>query len=434
MLTHGPIKEHHSPPNGEPVSFDFEGQLPSVEAYRCYSRLSDNPCFTVQWDEEKKQHLVSNSYYVGVDWLVPNEHAIFIEPKLNETGYRTNYVAMLFSALEHPEISKEIDDLFEIKWDQPRIEIEEDQDLLTPLLIVQFLRVIQSIVRRGLKRSYYKVERNLNSTIKGKVLVGKTIKQNVFQNKELFTYCSYDEFGLNGPENRLLKKALVFVQRYLPRFKHLNSEGFTSTLFNYINPAFAFVSDDVDLHQIKHTKTNAFYKEYEEGIRLAKLILKRFGYNISKTQSSTISTPPFWIDMTKLFELYVLGLLKARFKGVNEVMFQHSDMSGRNILDYLLNTPEYKMVVDAKYKTSYQLPDLDEYRTYDMRQISGYARLKEVSDKLGVKENEQIDCLIIYPHQKEGSSTLEDLNLKAKPIKQYNQIYKLAVKLPIIDS
>ena len=97
------------------------------------------------------------------------------------------------------------------------------------------------------------------------------------------TYCSYDVFGLNNKENRILKKALSFIKRYLPSFPQLTIHRELQDIFNYINPAFHGVSDKIELNEIKDSKTNAFYKEYEPAIRLAKLILKRFGYNISNT-------------------------------------------------------------------------------------------------------------------------------------------------------
>ena len=115
---------------------------------------------------------------------------------------------MLFSALKHPEVAKHTEDLYEIKWKDSPIEISQQQDLLTPLLVVQYLSLVKEIVRKGLKKSYYKVERNLHAKVKGKVLISQTIKQNLLKNKPLHTYCSFDEFGLNNLENKLLKKAL----------------------------------------------------------------------------------------------------------------------------------------------------------------------------------------------------------------------------------
>jgi 5-methylcytosine-specific restriction enzyme subunit McrC len=389
-------------------------------------------CLFVHSDIESKKHYISNSYYIGVDWLVEKEHAIYVEPKLNrESNEQTDYLKMLFSALKHPEVAKYTNDLFEIKWDKPAIDIDQKQDLLTPLLVVQFLRIVHRIVQKGLKKSYYKVEQNLYSRVKGKVLVSKTIKQNILKNKSLNTICSFDEFGYNSIENRLLKKALVFVQRYLPTLKNLLADEYSIGMFNYINPAFEFISDEVNLHDVKHANTNIFYKEYEEAIRLAKMILKRFGYNIHNTENkSPISTPPFWIDMSKLFELYVLGKLIDKFPISGEVIY--NKRYNYLIPDYLINSKDgkYKMVVDAKYKPRY---DTKEIEKEDLRQVAGYARLQKVYEELGITDlRETIECLIIYSTQNSQNENFHKCSFRDNKVNEYTLFFKEDIKLPII--
>nr|WP_315174515.1 restriction endonuclease [uncultured Flavobacterium sp.] len=427
------IQEHY---NGlaSKRDFDFEGRLTFEKDYfyqftRKY-RNEKVDCFRIYSDAVNKKHAISNSYFIGVDWIIEKEKAIYVEPKLNNNStQQTDYLTMLFSALKHQEVAKHTDDLFEIKWDKSPIAIEQHQDLLTPLLVVQYLRLVKEIVRKGLKKSYYKVENNLYAKVKGKVLVSQTIKQNLVKNKPLHTYCSYDEFGLNGLENRLLKKALVFIQRYLPNIKNLQSEKYTSEIFNYINPAFEFVSEEVNLHDIKHTKTNAFYKEYEEAIQLAKLILKRFGYNVSNTQEKTIKTPPFWIDMSKLFELYVLGLLKDTYG--NKVLYGKNEAElNFGLPDYLITKEGVKCIVDAKYKLLYNTKG--NYDSDNIRQLSGYARDKKAFGTLGVKENVIIDCIIIYPLNEQNSNLDFKINLEIfEEVGSFVNFKKIGVPIPV---
>jgi 5-methylcytosine-specific restriction enzyme subunit McrC len=429
FLLQKPFSEHHLyHEGGEYISEEI---ICSPDAI--YFKSDCKKCCAIL-DTNRK---LSTNYYIGADWLNKGV-AIYVEPKLNQNAEETDYLQMLFSALSHPDIVKHTQDLYEIKWDKKYISINSQQDLLTPLLVVQFLRVIQEIVRKGLKKSYYRVEQNLNGKVKGKILVGKTIKQNLLKNKSLNTYCTFDEFGVNGLENRLLKKALVFVQRYLPTLKIPNSEKYTTEVFNYIMPAFDLVSEEVNLNDIKHSKTNAFYKEYAEGIRLAKLILKRFGYNITNTQQTTILTPPFWIDMSKLFELYVWGLMIPKYG--SEVEFQFQSNYGK--LDYLLT--KQKIIVDAKYKTYYnvEFKTLPEKRkekvATDIRQISGYARDTKVLLELGKSKEEQLtfvpECLIIYPilaNDSDDHAVLIDIEAKT-PITEFVGFYKLSVKIPVM--
>ncbi|TKT91397.1 5-methylcytosine restriction system specificity protein McrC [Dyadobacter frigoris] len=409
----------------------FEGkvdiQLPflnsEVYKYDFLKKKGDQNCFTIEKDQ--LGHRCKLSYFVGVDWIVENETALYVAPKLDKESGQTDYLKMLFSALKHPDIAQHTEELFEVKFDSPFIEISQQQDLLTPLLVVQFLRIVKEITRKGLRKSYYKVSNNLQAKVKGKVMVGQTVKHNILKNRPLHTFCMYDEFGVNGLENRLLKRALIFINRYLPSLSISHTDKYSLDMLNYIMPAFVSVSDEVNLSEIKQSHISAFYKEYTQAISLAKLILKRFGYNINNTdRSEKIRTPPFWIDMSKLFELYVLGLLKDRFPKVSTINYQFGNRG--NKLDFLLNSDDYKMVVDAKYKIRYT----SKVDHLDIRQVSGYARLRKVYDFLGVSKDKVIDCLIIYPDQKNGSSDLFT-DLRRNEINEYYGVFKVGIKLPM---
>jgi 5-methylcytosine-specific restriction enzyme subunit McrC len=425
------LTEHHNYPNGEPIPSGIDIELLHKEIlFQCNPKKK---CIEI-----KKDNTLHTHYYIGIDWI-SDDKVIYVAPKLNtkitdpeatidsSTIKETDFIKMLFHCLKFQGITNGLDELFDIKWEKPKIEIEQKKDLLTPLLVVQFLGLLKIIVRKGLKKSYYKIEHNLNSRVKGRVLVGKTLKENIFKNKNLNTFCSYDEFGLNGVENRLLKKTLSFIKSYLSVYSKLNTEAYIQNLFNYISPAFETVSEEVDLNEIRFSKTNPFYKEYEEAIRLAKMILKRYGYNISNVEKQTINSYPFWIDMSKLFELYVLGLLKEQFK--NQIIY-HPTYNSKE-LDYLLLNPP--MVIDAKYKPRYLYTSVLE----DARQLSGYSRMHKVYETLNFPKDKIIDCLIIYPNQECNNSDLTNFTeLLKEPnssIKEYVNFFKIAIKLPSIN-
>ena len=118
-------------------------------------------CQCIYLCKKEERNYLKLSYFIGVDHIPNTNHTIYVEPKLNKDSNQTNYLEMLFSALKHPEVSEYTDELFEIKWDQPYIEIEQNQDHLTPLLVVQFLRIVQRLVRKGLKNHIIKLNKTL---------------------------------------------------------------------------------------------------------------------------------------------------------------------------------------------------------------------------------------------------------------------------------
>lgn len=388
-------------------------------------------CYNIShFENDKNQYRFETSYFVGVDWIVENKLPIYVQPKLNNEITEINYLKMLFEALKQPDNFNHLDQLCDINFEKPLITIRQEQDLLSPLLIVQYLHLLKKIVQKGLKKSYYPVVKNLNAKVKGKILVNATIKGNLTKSKILFNYCKYDEFGLNSIENKVLKKALMFSQKVIQNLNGIDAKALNG-LFNYIQPAFVLVEDEIKIEELKTIKPNPLYKEYELAIKIAKLILKRYGYTISNTTQKKIQTPPFWIDMSKLFELYVYAKLKERFPERGEVIY-HKKF---NYLepDFILNSQKenYKMVVDAKYKPQYQNGNVN---TDDIRQVSGYARLKSVYNYLNIKNyNDVIDCLIVFSEQSLERTDLNGISLKTNEESNYVNFYKIGIKLPTLN-
>lgn len=388
-------------------------------------------CYSIHHNEDDEiNYRFETSYFIGVDWVVENILPIYVHPKLDNEAKEVDFLKMLFTALKEPQNYNHVDQLCEIDFNKPSIAIHQSQDILTPFLLIQYLNVLKKIVQKGLKKSYYPITENLNAKVKGKILVGETIRKNHFKSKMFSSYCQYNEFGINSLENKILKKALLFSISAVQSIVGVDTSSI-SNLINYVNPGFSNVESNVNVRMIKNTKSNALYKEYDVAIKLAKVILKKYGYNISNTKATLVKTPPFWIDMSKLFELYVYAKLKERFNKHNEVTY-HKKF---NYLepDFIVKTTDGKtrMVVDAKYKPRYEKGRIS---TDDVRQISGYARLKKVYKFLSYDYDNVIDCLVIYSHQNSKRQDFLGENFKISEEPEYNKFYKIDIKLPMKSS
>ena len=402
----------------------------------CYS-LTENELFAILKDPNQLIESVDflnkrfqTGYFIGLTWLADTGKALYVTPKLDSSSYQIDYLRMLTESLKHPEILKHGDELFKIEFDKNPVKINQQQDLITPLILVYFLQVVQTIVRKGLKKGYYKVENNLYGKVKGKVLISQTLKQNVFKNKNLNTICTYDKFGLNHPENRILKKALLFVRRYL-KMGFQKDKGL-ETVLSYIFPAFNEIDENISINEVKSTKHNPFYSEYKRAVDLAKIILKRFGFNINFiNENEEIEIPPFWINMPLIFELYVLGKLKDSL-GRKDIIFQSSANYGN--LDFLRITKDKEIVIDSKYKPQYKKED---YLIEDIRQLSAYARDKGTLKKLNIPSDNfkqtVLNCLIVYPDQ-EAQNTLAEERLFENKINQFERFYKVGISIPEIST
>ena len=432
LLEHQP---HSIKKEGEALKI-FEA-IPEVCPYILKKDRQGNPVYPFEIKRTNEGEVcLQAGYYIGALWLVKHQKFVYIEPKMNkkqiaegspaqEEWAEIDYLKMLLSITGLDP--KDTQDLIKIYWDEPPITIEQQKDTLTPFLMVQFLLLLKRIVRKGLKKSYYTVEENLNSRIKGKIQLAKHLKQNVFKNKLTAHVCRYQEFGMDSLENRFLKKVLQFIISFKnthPNYFAGNDKSIIE-LITYCSPYFELISEEINIENLKKLTPNTFFKEYEEAIRIGKHILKRFSYNITETTLQKIAIPPFWIDMPKLFELYVYKKLQEQFGGREEVLYHF--IADYTELDFLLNTSEYKMVIDAKYKPIYE----DSRVIDDIRQVSGYARLEAVYNEFKIEENKLIDCLIIYPSLEEN----KELNFKKlDTIKNYAKIYKQGISIPLITN
>ena len=412
---------------GEALAF-FEA-IPEVCPYVLKKDKWGMPIYPFEiWRTNEQEVYLQAGYYVGILWLIKQQKYVYIAPKMNyrEDGVEIDFLKMLLDIYTADIEVKHTQDLIKIYWKEPQITIEQQKDFLTPFLIVQFLQLLKHIVRKGLKKSYYKEEENLCSRIKGKIQIGKHLKQNIFKNKRTSHVCQYQVFGVDSIENRFLKKVLQFVISFKNTHSTLfaGNEAAIDELITYCTPYFELISEEFNVENLKNITINPFFKEYKEAIEIGKHILKRFSYNITETTQQKVAIPPFWIDMPKLFELYVYVKLQEQFG--REAVTYHLTADYTE-LDFLLNTPTQKMVIDAKYKPIYE----DSRVIDDIRQVSGYARLEKVYKKLKIEEDRLIDCLIIYPTLEQNA----DFNITdKKEIPEYKGIYKLSISVPLVSS
>jgi 5-methylcytosine-specific restriction enzyme subunit McrC len=359
----------------------------------------------------------SVSYYIGIDWLRNNESYIIVHPKIKNL----DYVRMFVYCLHHSEISKFLKEVYHIDFQKPQIETPAADWDLAPFLVVHFLSLVEKIVKQGLKKNYIVYEENLNSKIKGKIVFSQHVKKNIAAKREERIFCRYQEYSTDCFENRLLKKTLLFVQRYTAR--HLDRVKY-ETLFqkqNRLLAVFENVSENISYSEIKRIKISALYKEYVEAIDLAKKILRYFGHSFKKAESVTEKRlPPFWIDMAKLFELYVYSLLKEEFG--TAIKFQERGKYGN--VDFL--KIDEKLIIDTKYKSCYSE---NKYNIDDIRQLSGYARDKGILKKLNIVESQVVDCIVIYPDSNAGND-FRGRKLMEDEIKGFVQFYKNGIGLP----
>lgn len=369
------------------------------------------------------------SYYVGASWLIKDCLPVIVRPKV----HNVDIAEMLIHALSilTDEEASYFSRCYKIAFNEPTIETEEEQSELTPILVIHYITLLENLVKHGLKRDYITITENLTGKVKGHLLFNAQFRQNIIPKREDRNVCRFQVYTTDIPVNQLLKKALIFADRMLQIYMHHHRQyGKLRMRINKLMAAFEGVSDEIEISKVKGFAANKLFRHYSDATRVAKEILRRYDYSLSNVSTKTHKTPPFWIDMSRLFEMYVLSLLRKTYG--NAIVFQLPGCNGLQVADYV-HTGE-GLVIDAKYKKWYAGKGVNSEMIKDIREISGNARDYSITSIFPHPEEEP-ECVIIYPGDNGLTSFSGPLSDTAHrhPIQQFRKFYKIPVQLPILS-
>lgn len=371
------------------------------------------------------------SYYIGADWLT-SEKAIVVTPKMPDI----DYVKMFMSALRFAPSASYFSKFYGINYSGCNIESKELDSILTPLLLIHFLSAVNKLLEKGLKKGYVMREENLQAKIKGKVMLSKHYSKNIANHRADKIMCCYQEYSADIPENRLIKKALLFAKRsisILPALLHHKIYPEINHMLLASLAAFDGVSDNIDVSCVRMVQKNKLFGDYGAAIKLAKQLLKRYDFSINNIKDVENKVPPFWIDMSRLYEVYVYGLLQKTYPG--QIKFQVKGHYNTAV-DFL--KIDEGLIMDTKYKPYYDTSNSGIIN--DIREISGYARDEAILGELGFSDmNDVPNCIIIYPKMEDcrtvnAFSEGELLLLESTPITGFRRFYKICVPVPTLKA
>lgn len=369
-----------------------------------------------------RQQTVKASYYIGLSWLKEGECSVSVLPKIN-VDYLKMFMDCFYS--DDNDVQDKLMQIYSIDFDKPCIHLENTPFEFTPFIIIHFLQLMKKLIKKGLKKGYILKEENLKGKVKGKILFAHQYKKNLSTGRFENNYCRYQEYSEDCIENRILKKTLLFVAHFLNNYE-LSDSYELQRIVQSMLPIFQSVSDISDTQEIRKFQVNPFYREYARALKVAKLILRRFSYDIQSAQGDADKTlPPFWIDMPLLYELYILNMLRNRF---GSKIYYHI-ATRKDEIDF--GKRDEHLIMDAKY-----VPDWDtEVNTEHIGQLARYARAPGIRRKLLGTDDDTIicNCLLLYPSI-QGITSFEKENiLKEGNVKEmeYLQFFKLGIKLPI---
>ena len=243
-------------------------------------------------------------------------------------------------------------------WRSEVFEYETSSDLLRSI-IAFFARTTETVVARGLLRSYQEMEERLVA------LRGRIDMQAQFKAVGVKTpvACRFDEFTSDVFENRYLRAAVRLSLR-VPGVLPEDRQRLMRLLAGFEGVADVPVRAD-DLNSVVFTRLN---QHYEPALRLAHLLLAHLTLMDQQGETGASS---FLLDMNDLFERFVEHRLGRALRGRLEVagqlgthlafgqqVWMKPDLRFQRLgTDVFVGDIKYKLTADARGRSSdyYQL-------------------------------------------------------------------------------
>jgi hypothetical protein len=347
--------------------------LDAYDGHKDHKYTSDNPrTLGLHWKDYGK---ISPSHFIGAVNLPlgGTNHRLVVEPR---PGFESvDYGAMFAAVLAAPVdvTGMELHRLFGCDPDQPTIEANHLPQL-TLLEVTAFLAMTARFAQRHLRQGFIRVRENLVGRVRGRILLGAQVRENLVRARSDKMTCEFQRFNLDTLENRLLKAALEVSARYVSRTPGVVPE--LQRWVHVIRSALASVPDyQPHPRDWSRIRNRGLMAAYATPLALARLVLTRLHLRPEGEAADTERTLPFFLDANRLFEGWV-GVCLHKCPAIHSVQGQADDIKFTLDKEYRFR-PDFvirehyqdrRVVVDAKYK-----PNGPE-RT-DLYQVIGYARL-----------------------------------------------------------
>ena len=271
---------------------------------------------------------------------------------------------------------------------------------LLDILAKVFSKKLLNELQKGLYREYVSKEEAL-STIKGKTLISKSIKENTINKNKM--NCKYDEFTEDNLFNAILKRAISVIL-----FSIKNDD--VKKELNIINNVLNDISDIyIPNNIILNYKLNRMNNRFLECFTLAKLILLNSSMEKSLGKENGFS---ILFEMNYLYEEYIGVLLKEVFNDTNisintqeksryllwNTLKERNEIALKpDIVIYKDNKP--KVIIDTKWKSS-SINNIEIYSQSDIYQMYAYITTYAECE----------ECILLYPKFEDISHSYWKLN------------------------
>ena len=362
----------------EEINFNlFENFIEENSGDDVEERLSD----FLRISSHKGVKVIKPQNYVGVI-NIDNKVQIEILPKIDisdENKLRNLFLKMLSCLKEFKGKSFK------------NAQLNDSKLPIYEVFIQMYLNEVQELLKKGLKSDYLTIEGNL-TFFKGKFLINQHLKHNIIR-KDRF-YMAYDEFHINRPENRLIKTALLKLNK-------ISSNGKNQLLAKRLLAEFEMVNQSTNIDKdFSLVKKDRNAQAYQSLMTWSQVFLKNKSFSTFK---GTENVNALLFPMEKIFEAYVAKQLKIKFPEWNvetqkddKYLFDNPKTFGLNP-DIYMSKGGSAIVLDTKWKKLIRNSNNYGISQSDMYQMYAYAYKYDVEN-----------IVLIYPKHREISFNKDD--------------------------
>jgi len=233
---------------------------------------------------------------------------------------------------------------------------------LLEVFMHSFLSETQDLIRKGLKKDYIGVEKNL-TTLKGRIHFPAQVRKNPAAQHRF--YCRYDEYCTDCIENRLLLTAIRKIHR-------ISKDNQNKKLATQILPLMDNISPihSPEQRHFEQCRNDRHMRYYEETIKAARYVL----LSPPVPQKGKENTTAILFNMAALYEKTIEKSLD-KGNSVKNLVAQKAlpwfNDLGSPRPDYILSENGHNIVADAKWK----LPKNGKPNHTDQYQLFSYMKV-----------------------------------------------------------
>ena len=351
--------------------------------------------------------------FIGAVWIGEGDcrAPLVVSPKFDNL----DYLRMYLDCAKDKKIGARLGECFSI-WPE-QASIEADDAVFSELIVCAFLRELNDLCRRRLRRYFTAEEANLFGKVKGKIMLARQLRDNIPRARAANVWCRYNTASPDFLENRVLRAALEKSAKLLARSPMRESFVLPRRWIAAARVSLAGVSvEKIFVRDFALLRKSGVFAPYLRPLQLARMVLQTLGGDPRAEFETPKRVAPFALDSAELFERYAELCLREKYPNLQaggKRGNKHGDKAGFDVSirpDFWSPQTDDSpaRIIDAKYKK--KSPETAPERD-DVYQMVAYSRHRNfVENDLKCGHADEIELELVYPETEKSEMREESDN------------------------